>query len=97
LLKAVLANDEVVTQIVLEAGRYLGFGLASVVNFLNPRRIIVGGGVIEALDLLYETAETRTRAESLHHAGEAVEFARAGLGDNSGVVGAAVIAAEANA
>lgn len=97
LLKAIQANDEVVTQIVLDAGRYLGYGLASVVNFLNPRRIILGGGVIEALDLLYETAEKATRAESLRHAGDAVEFARAGLGDNSGVVGAAVIAAEANA
>ena len=97
LLKAIKANDPVVTQVVLDAGRYLGYGLASVVNFLNPQRIILGGGVIEALDLLYETAEEWTRRESLAHAGDAVEFARAGLGDNSGVVGAAVIAAEANA
>lgn len=97
LLKAVQAGDEVVTQIVLDAGRYLGLGLASVVNFLNPQRIILGGGVIEALDLLYDTAERWTRAESLNHAGQAVQFSRAGLGDNSGVVGAAVIAAEANA
>ena len=97
LLKAIQAGDDVVTQVVLDAGRYLGMGLASVVNFLNPQRIILGGGVIEALDLLYDTAERWTRAESLGHAGEVVQFARAGLGDNSGVVGAAVIAAEANA
>jgi glucokinase len=97
LLKAIRAGDEVVTQVVLDAGRYLGYGLASVVNFTNPQRIILGGGVIEALDLLYDTAERWTRREALAHAGEAVEFARAGLGDNSGVVGAAVIAAEANA
>jgi glucokinase len=97
LLKAIKEKDPVVTQVVLDAGRYLGYGLASVVNFLNPQRIILGGGVIEALDLLFETAETWTRAEALQHAGDAVEFMRAGLGDNSGVVGAAVIAAEANA
>jgi glucokinase len=95
LSKAIKAKDEVVTQIVLDAGRYLGLGLASVVNFVNPQRIILGGGVIEALDVLYETAEAWTRREALAHAGAAVEFARAGLGDNSGVVGAAVIAAEA--
>lgn len=93
LLKAIKEKDPVVTQVVLDAGRYLGYGLASVVNFVNPQRIILGGGVIEALDLLFETAETWTRAEALHHAGDAVEFKRAGLGDNSGVVGAAVIAA----
>jgi glucokinase len=97
LLKAIKEKDPVVTQVVLDAGRYLGYGLASVVNFLNPQRIILGGGVIEALDLLFETAETWTRAEALKNAGDAVEFERAGLGDNSGVVGAAVIAAEANA
>jgi len=93
LLKALKEKDPVVTQVVLDAGRYLGYGLASVVNFVNPQRIILGGGVIEALDLLFDTAEKWTRAEALNHAGDAVEFVRAGLGDNSGVVGAAVIAA----
>jgi glucokinase len=94
--KAVKAKDPVVVETVLEAGEYLGFGLASVVNFQNPRRIILGGGVIESVPLLFETAERVTRREALRHAGDAVEIVRSELGDHSGTVGAAVIAAEAN-
>jgi len=97
LKKAVEAKDPVTIEAIENAGEYLGRGLASVVNFLNPQRIILGGGVIEAVDLLFETAERVTRREALQHAGEAVEIVRAKLGDNSGVVGAAVIAAESAA
>lgn len=94
LRKAVAAGDEVTIAVIEEAAHYLGCGLASVVNFVNPRRIILGGGVIESLDLLFEVAEKTTRLEALAHAGEAVEIVRAKLGDYSGAVGAAVIVAE---
>ncbi len=93
--KAVNAKDDVAVQIVTSAGTYLGYGLASIVNFQNPQRIILGGGVIEAVDLLFETAETVTRREAFPNAGKEVEIVRAALGDYSGVVGAAVIAAGA--
>jgi glucokinase len=93
LKKAVKEKDAVVTEIITEAGKYLGLGLASMVNFVNPRRIILGGGVIESVDLLYKEAEKWTRREALPKAGEEVEIVRSELGDYSGVVGAAMIAA----
>lgn len=93
LSKAVQAKDDVAVQIVTSAGTYLGYGLASIINFQNPQRIILGGGVIEAVDLLFETAERVARREAFPYAGEHVEIVRAALGDNSGVIGAAVIAA----
>ena len=95
LRKAVEAKDDVAVRIVTAAGVYLGYGLASIVNFQNPQRIILGGGVIESVDLLFETAETVARREAFPNAGKQVEIVRAALGDNSGVVGAAVIAATA--
>lgn len=91
--RAVEAKDEVAVRIVTDAGTYLGYAMASLVNFLNPQRIILGGGVIESVDLLFETAEVVTRREAFPNAGKAVEIRRAALGDNSGIVGAAVIAA----
>lgn len=94
LKKAVASGDETTIAVVEEAGYYLGCGLASIVNFVNPQRIILGGGVIESVDLLFEVAEKTTRLESLAHAGDAVEIVRAKLGDYSGAVGAAVIVAE---
>ncbi|HLU32298.1 MAG TPA: ROK family protein [Acidimicrobiia bacterium] len=97
LRKAIEQDDPVVREIVEEGARYLGLGLANVVNFLNPTRIILGGGVVESLDLFFDVAERETRRQSLAHAGDAVEIVRAGLGDFSGVVGAAVLAADAAA
>ena len=70
LAKAVKAGMRWRSEIVTEAGTYLGYGLASIVNFLNPQRIILGGGVIEAVDLLFETAERVTRREAFPNAGQ---------------------------
>ncbi len=91
LAKAIAARDPLVTETILDAARYLGYGLASAVNLLNPQRVILGGGVIEAVDLLFETARDRARREALPVPGAAVEIVRAGLGDNAGVVGAALL------
>lgn len=93
LKKAIQKKDKVVIEVISDAGKYLGLGLSSVVNFVNPQRIILGGGVMESVDLLFEKAEFWTRHESLPFAGESVEIVRSKLGDFSGVVGAAVIAA----
>lgn len=95
LKKAIKAKDTVVTETIVEAGKYIGLGLASMVNFVNPQRIVLGGGVIDSVDLLFETAEYWTRHEALPHAGKMVEIMKAELGDYSGVIGAAVIAADA--
>lgn len=94
LRRAVKNKDAVVTETIKDAGKYLGYGLANMVNFVNPQRIVLGGGVIDAVDLLFKTAEKWTRKESLPYAGEQVEIVKASLGDYSGVIGAAVIAAE---
>lgn len=94
LRKAVKSKDDVVVETVKDAGKYLGYGLANMVNFVNPQRIVLGGGVIDSVDLLFKSAEKWTRKESLPYAGEQVEIVKAELGDYSGVIGAAVIAAE---
>ena len=63
------------------------------INLLNPKRIILGGGVIEAVDLLFSVAEHHARREALPTPGSDVEIVRAALGDNAGVIGAALIGA----
>ncbi|MBA3415349.1 MAG: ROK family protein [Chloroflexia bacterium] len=95
LAKAVKAGDELTTETVREAARYLGLGIASAINLLNPQRVILGGGVIEAVDLLFDTAARYARQESLPTPARSVEIVRAGLGDNAGVVGAALLGAGA--
>lgn len=95
LAKAIAHQDQLVTETITEAAHYLGLGLASAVNLLNPSRIILGGGVIEAIDLLLEIAAGRTRREALPTPAKQVEIVKAKLGDYSGVVGAAILGAQA--
>jgi glucokinase len=95
LADAVEMGDELVLETIGEAGRYLGYGLASVISLLNPALIVMGGGVIESVELLFDVATDYARRESLAVPGRAVEFTRAKLGDHSGVVGAALIGAGA--
>ncbi|GCE20472.1 ROK family protein [Dictyobacter kobayashii] len=90
---AIQQKDELVTEIVTEAANFLGYGLGSVMNFYNPECIILGGGVIEAVDLLFETAVYRARNVALSASAKKTPIVRAKLGDFSGVVGAAALGA----
>ncbi len=95
LANAIQHKDELVIEMVSEAANYLGYGIASVLNFYNPDAVILGGGVIEAIDLLYETAVRRARTAALTAPAKNTPILRAKLGDFSGVVGAACLGAEA--
>jgi glucokinase len=95
LAKAVVSGDELVIETMSEAGRYLGLGLASAINLLNPQRIILGGGAIEAVGLLFDVAAEHARREALATPAASVEIVKASLGDHSGVVGAAILGGNA--
>ncbi len=92
LAKAVAEGDELAVETIESAARYLGAGLASIINFYNPPRIVMGGGLIEAIDAFFEQAARRARLEALQVPRDKVEIVRAALGDNAGIVGAAVLA-----
>lgn len=94
LAHAIEHKDELTIEIVTEAADYLGYGLASIMNFYNPESIILGGGVIEAIDLLFERAVHRARTTALSASAHKTDILRAKLGDFSGVVGAACLGAE---
>ena len=93
LADAIQQKDELTIEIIAEAGDYLGRALGSILNFYNPDCIILGGGVIEAVDLLFETAVHRARTTALA-APSKTPILRAKLGDFSGVVGAACLGAQ---
>ena len=84
-------GDELVIQCVDEAAEYLSGGIASVINFLNPQLIVLGGGLIEAVDYFYQQVIKKAKAKSLPVPATKIEFKKAALGDFSGVVGAAFL------
>lgn len=84
-------KDELVTQCVDEAAEYLSGGIASVINLLNPKLIVLGGGLIDAVDYFYERTAKLAKAKSLPVPASKTEFKKAALGDFSGVIGAAFL------
>jgi len=77
-----------------EIGRYLGIGVANAVAVISPDRVVIGGGIAAAGDLILEPirAELRERVKTTPL--EAVEVVRAELGTWAGAIGAAVHGAE---
>jgi glucokinase len=93
--EAAEAGDEIARGIFESAGFYLGIAAANICTTLGPRRVIIGGGVAGAGDLLLEPIR-RTMKERVHVMPvEQVEVVLSRLGDNAGVIGVACWAARA--
>lgn len=89
--KSIEREDELVLQCVTEASEYLSGGIASIINFINPELVILGGGLIEAVDYFYQKTIKKARSKSLPVPAEKIKFTKAMLGDYSGVTGAAFL------
>lgn len=89
--KSIEREDELVTHCVDEASAYLSGGLASVINLINPKLIILGGGLIEAVDYFYKKTIKDAKLKCLPVPATKIEFKKTALGDFSGVIGAAYL------
>ncbi len=89
--KAAEAGDPVAKRIFETIGYRIGMGLVSVINLLNPERVIVGGGVAECGDLLLEPIRKTVKERAMKVAGETVEIVPAELGNSAGVIGASML------
>jgi len=78
----------------VEMGRRLGAGLASLVNAFDPEVIVIGGGFGEALDLMLEPALQTLHRDALPPGRDRVRVVPAELGEEAGMVGAGLIAFE---
>jgi glucokinase len=85
-------GDEAARDAVAVIGRYLGVGIANVVNVLDPEIIVVGGGVIAAGDLLLEPARRVVDERALAPSRDDAMIVPARFGDASGMLGAAIMA-----
>jgi glucokinase len=95
LAEAVAAKDAVAVRAVERAAYYLGLGLGSLVNVLGPEIVIVGGGVAEALgESWVDMVRASARTQILTDPHGQIKIVRAALGDDAGILGAALLARE---
>ena len=89
---AARAGDSLALEVISQAATYLGVGMVNLVNIFNPEMIIVGGGVAKMGELLLQPARQVVRERAFKLATGAVRIVPAQLGEDGGVLGAAVFA-----
>ena len=91
---AIDQEDALTCRVVEKAADALGIGIANVINFLNPQVVILGGDVIDEIDLYFDTAVASARKRSLHANMRNLSIIRGSLGTTGAAYGAAVFAKE---
>ncbi len=89
---AAQGGDSLALEVISKAATYLGIGMVNLVNIFNPEMIIVGGGMSKMGNLLLNPARQVVRERAFSLSAQAVCVVPAQLGDDAGVLGAAVFA-----
>ncbi len=86
------AGDQHALELMADYGRWLGAGIATVVNVFEPTRVVIGGGLSGAAELYLDTAVAEAARWALPALWErtSVDLARGGA--DAGAIGAAVLA-----
>ena len=86
-------GDGLVREVIHEVCEYTGIGAAILINALNPQAVILGGGVIEALgDRMLPRITKAAWAHVIAPSRERIRIKDTGLGDDAGILGAALAA-----
>jgi glucokinase len=94
LAEAYAQKDDLVMDVFGRAQFYLGIAVSSIINLIDPEIVIMGGGVVEAMDDAFLEPIRRIAYQYTVNKLDArdVKIVRAALGDNSALLGAAVYA-----
>jgi glucokinase len=87
-------NEYFAIETINETCDYLGAGITSLVNVLNPQIIVIGGGVANAGEAFIKRIEDVIRQRGMKANSQHLKVVRAQLGNDAGVVGAIMLAAE---
>jgi glucokinase len=88
------AGDAAASAGLERVGRYLGIGIGNMITVISPDRVVIGGGVAAAGDLLLASARDEIRRRVRTTSISEVELVIAELGTWAGAIGAAVHGAE---
>ncbi len=89
--EAARGGDALAAELYRRAGTRIGLVLSNLLALLNPKMIIVGGGVSKTGDLLFRPLRDAIRARVYPPPALGVEIVPADLGDDVGIIGAAAL------
>lgn len=92
LVDAVESGDERVISAIAEHGRWVAFGLAGLINIVDPEMIVLGGALGRLLPMFEESMELELRARRFRGVARSVPVVASKLGVDAPLIGAAQIA-----
>ncbi|MFN2537297.1 MAG: ROK family protein [Mycobacteriales bacterium] len=92
LVAAAVAGDVVARRIVDDAGTRIGTALAGLVTLIDPERVVVGGDLAVAGDLLLDPLVAAMRRGAMPAVADDVSVAVSSLGERAEVLGALALA-----
>lgn len=95
LARAIAAGDTMVEDVVRKAAFAVGVGIASLINVISPEAVVLGGGLVEAMEDLYvDEVERAVSTHAMPTLRKGVKIVAARLGDDAVAMGAARLALE---
>ena len=85
-----MEEDEFAVAAIEDAAAALGYGLAIVVDFLNPEMIILGGDLMDRLDLYFDLSIKHGNKIAYGQAWNSTKVKRAQLGRTAALWGGAL-------
>ena len=93
LKKAMKRRDPLVSEVLNRAAEATGIAVANLINVINPEVVLLGGGVMEALERdLMPTIIQNAERYSMPGAIDGIQIIASTLGDDAGIYGSAVLA-----
>lgn len=89
--EAASEGDPIAIETLEETGYYLGIAVANAINILNPDKVVIGGGIAQAGDLLFGPIRRSVEVNALYAPLQACQLLPAELGDDAGVLGGAAM------
>lgn len=90
LVEAAKREDKLAYKLFTDVGRYLGEGIVSLVNLLNPEMIVIGGDIVQAGDLILDPVNDVLKRQALEVPRKSVEIVFSGLGKGASALGSVV-------
>jgi predicted NBD/HSP70 family sugar kinase len=84
-------GDAACRRVLADAGRHIGVAVANLCNLFNPERVVVGGSIASADDLLLDPLRESVRLRAIPSASEDVQIVPGLLGERAELLGAVAL------
>jgi glucokinase-like ROK family protein len=84
-------GDPACRRVLADAGRHIGVAVANLCNLFNPERVVVGGSIASAGELLLDPLRESVRLRAIHSASEDVQIVPGQLGERAELLGAVAL------